>query len=227
MHDIISKLPLFAGLPLKEQISVAKWFVTRRYKRGEALFHEGEKVSHLAFVYQGKLKLMKHTPQGKDVILDIAMPYEAINLETVWGDGMQFASAFALEDTSIALVERQVVRRLAESFPVMQKAALDILAVRSMHQLDLITELSVAKVDSRIAATLLRLGTKLGQNEQSGAIRIDVHLSRQDIADLSGTTIESAIRALSRFGKENLIATTKDRILISDRESLADIAGLF
>lgn len=227
MHETISKLELFAKLSLKEQVAFSKWFVARAYKRGEALYHEGERVGHLVFIARGKIKLVKHTPQGKDVILSIATPYEAVNLEATLGSGAQLTTAIAVEETSVVVIERQVFRKLAESFPSVLRAAAEILARHVAEQLDLVKELSVAKVDSRIASTLVRLGDKLGQKRDDGPIQIDIHLSRQDIADLSGTTIESAIRTLSRFGKEHWVTTTKDSILIENRESLAELAGMF
>lgn len=227
MHETITKLTLFEKLSLKEQVVFSKWFVARTHKRGEALYHEGERVGHLVFVVRGKIKLVKHTPQGKDVILAIVTPGEAVNLEATLGPGAQLTTAIAVEDSAVVVIERQVFRKLAESYPGVLRASAEILALHVAEQLDLVKELSVAKVDSRIAGTLLRLGDKLGTRIQDGPIQIDIHLSRQDIADLSGTTIESAIRTLSRFGRERLVTTTKESILIEDRESLADIAGMF
>lgn len=227
MHETVGKLELFARLSLKEQVVFSKWFVARTHKRGEALYHEGERVGHLVFIVRGKIKLVKHTPQGKDVILSIVTPYEAVNLEATLGPGAQLTTAIAVEDSSVIVIERQVFRKLCDSYPTVLRAAAEILSRHVADQLDLVKELSVAKVDSRIASTLIRLGDKLGTKRTDGPIQIDIHLSRQDLADLSGTTIESAIRTLSRFGKERLVTTTKDSILIENRESLADIAGMF
>ena len=227
MYDIISKMLLLHGLPDRELVLLAKFAVLKEFKKGDYVIHEDEKATHLHVVRVGKVKLVKHTAQGKDVIVDIAADGEPLSLESVFEGRGYAVSAIAAEKSTVVLIEKNQLLKIYEGNPNLMRSALAEMSRKSRELIRQIKELSVGKVDSRIANLILRLGDKIGQGGFGrGTVKIDIHLSRQDIADFTGTTVETAIRTMSRFAKSGMVKTAKDYILIEDRDQLEIVADM-
>ncbi len=225
MSSRLQGFALFDGLSPEELSAIDRYVVQREYKKGKTIFHEGEKTTHLYMVDSGKVKLVKHTPQGKDVIVDIGATKDTLSLEPIFdGEGYP-TSAVAVEPTNVLLLDRRQLLKFVEQFPIILKNSVRIVSSRSRDLYRHIKELSVGKVDSRIANLILRLGEKIGRDDQD-KVKIDIHLSRQDIADFTGTTVETAIRTMSRFAKTGLVKTTKNWIVIENREELEQVAEI-
>ena len=225
MSSRLNGFALFDGLGSEELSAIDRYVVQRDYKKGETIFHEGETTTHLYFVENGKVKLVKHTPQGKDVIVDIGAPKDPLSLEPIFDGEGYSTSAISVEPTSVLLLDRRQLLKFVEQFPLILKNAVKIISRRSRDQYRHIKELSVGKVDSRIANLILRLGEKIGRDD-ADKVKIDIHLSRQDIADFTGTTVETAIRTMSRFAKTGLVKTSKNWIVIENREELEQVAEI-
>ncbi|RJO66772.1 MAG: Crp/Fnr family transcriptional regulator [Myxococcales bacterium] len=226
MKDLIKKYDIFQSLSPSDLSILARAAMMKELKKGEYLCHEGEKATHLYLLTQGKLKVVKHTSFGKDVILDIYAKGEMFLMEGVFDAEPQPASAVAAEDSMVLLIEKRTFVRVMDQNPMMTRAVLSEMAHKMRGLTDQITDLSVGKVDYRIANLMLKLGHKIGE-EEGDQVKLNIHLSRQDIADLTGTTIETAIRTMSRLAKQEVVKTTKDSILILDRHRLEDIAAGF
>jgi len=224
MKRILKKYELFQSLPPADLSALARVAIIKQVQKGEYICYEGEKMANFHLVYSGKIKVVKHTTFGKDVILDICSDGEVFLIEPIFdGEGYP-ASAVAVEDSSVLLIDRRKLVRYMDQNPKMMRTALKEMANHMRTLNTQIKELSVGKVDYRIANMMLKLGEKIGERDQQGQVRVAISLSRQDIADLTGTTIETAIRTMRRFAKQDLVETTKDTILIKDRDGLEDIA---
>jgi CRP/FNR family transcriptional regulator len=139
-------------------------------------------------------------------------------------DGVPYsASAQAMEDVAVVSISRPDFFRLLERYPGVSLALISELSRRLRSASDLVHSLAVERVERRIARMLLKLAASTAQRNTNGLV-IDLPLTRQDIADMTGTTVETAIRVMSRFRKEGLITTVRGRVTILDPEGLRDVA---
>jgi len=224
MREILNQYELFNFLPPGELAILAKNSLLKDYKKGDYVCHEGEAAANFHIVVSGKIKVVKHTSFGKDVILDIFTKNETFLVEPLFDDDSYPASAVAAEDSTILLIEKRTLLKFMERYPKMMRVMLKEFSHKMRELNTQIKDLSVGKVDYRIANRMLKLVDKVGQ-WSGGQVRVDIQLSRQDIADLAGTTIETAIRTMSRFAKDHVLQTTKDSIVILDPDRLEDIAA--
>ena len=133
------------------------------------------------------------------------------------------ASAVALEPTRCLLIPRHAFFSLLETHPTMVRGLLIGLTHRLVELTNRLTELSGGRVEARLARFLLKLTDDMGQPRPDGTF-IPLALSRQEIADMIGTTIETSIRIMSRWGKQDIVRTEKDGFVVVDRAALEAVA---
>jgi len=132
-------------------------------------------------------------------------------------------SRVALEPTTCLVVPRQAFFALLERYPTLVRGLLTGLTHRLVELTNRLAELSTGRVEARLARFFLKLARDIGQRRTDG-IFVPLVLSRQEIADMIGTTIETSIRIMSRWGKERLVRTDKDGFLVIDQGALETIA---
>jgi CRP-like cAMP-binding protein len=210
-------VPLFQCLNAEERIFLSPASRTVVYEKGTEIFREGEPATDLCFVVIGRVKIVKAGPE-RDVILGLFGAGEPIGAVALF-EGKKFpASAVALEaSTILRILEREFFATI-DAHPEMTRRLLQGLMLRQFEISRRLADLT-GSVEKRIARLLLMLATRVGRREGAGAT-IPLALSRQEIADLTATTVESAIRVMSRWGKENLVVTSPMGFSITDVQSL-------
>lgn len=183
------------------------------YHRGETVFSEGDPPEHFCSVVRGRVKVFKMTPSGKDVILEIFGAGDPLGAVAAY-DGHPFpASAVAIEDSQVLLVPRQAFFALLEQHPTLVRGLLSGLTHRLAELAFRMAELSGGRVEPRFARLFLKLASEQGRPERGGTF-IPVQLSRQELADMTGTTIETSIRIMSRWGKQRIVVTEREGFLV-------------
>src|SRR5262249_18336547 len=132
------------------------------------------------------------------------------------------ASAIAIERASCLLVRRAAFFELLERHPSFVRGYLVGLAHRIMELTRRIPEVAGGRVETRFAHLFLKLAQRMGRRNAGGTF-IPIAPSRQDLADLTGTSIETSIRLMSRWGKDGLVTTEKDGFLVHDPAALEDL----
>jgi len=193
----------------------------KAYEEGEAIFREGEPAHMFHFVLGGRVKVVKAAAGGRDVILEIFGPGDPVGVVAVYEERDFPASAITLEATSLLSVPRQELFALLAANPMLARGLLLGLTRRMIMMTRKLAERS-SRVEYRIARIFLTLADRVGRPDGSGT-RIPVALSRQEIADMVGTTQETAIRVMSRWGKDGLVHTNEDGFTIPDRAALEEI----
>ena len=163
------------------------------------------------------------TAAGTDVILEIFGPGDPVGAVAAYESRAYPASAVALEPTMCLLIPRQAFFALLDTYPTMVRGLLVGLTHRLVELTNRLTELSGGRIEARLARFLLKLTDDIGQRHADG-IFIPLVLSRQEIADMIGTTIETSIRIMSRWGKDNVVRTEKEGFLVIDRGALEKVA---
>jgi CRP/FNR family transcriptional regulator len=221
--DLIRSLPMFATLTPAQVAAFAPRFRVDHFDQNRVIFLEGDPADRLWLVQSGQVKIVKYSADGQENLLEVIMPGEMFG-----GAGILFpthpATAVAMFDVTVLSLDREEYCRIIRQYPDVALRIIGILGERlraAMHM----RALSTDRVDTRVAHILLKLAAKTGQATEQG-IRINLPLARQDIADMAGTTIETAIRIMSRFRKEGLALTEPGGyIVVTDEARLRRLSA--
>jgi len=216
-----SAVPLFQCLKPEERRVLAPVCRAVAYGKGEEIFREGSPAEDLCFVVLGRVKVVK-AGLDRDVILGLFGPGEPVGAVAVFEGGRFPASAVALEPSTVLRVPEKAFFAAIDSHPEITRRLLQGLMVRQFEITRRLADFS-APVERRIARLLLTLASRMGR-PGSGHVEIPLVLSRLEIAELTGTTVETAIRVMSRWGKEDLVGTTPGGFVVYDEAALRHIA---
>lgn len=223
LDEVLRRTTIFRRLSGEDRQRLAGVATTRTFDKDAPLFSEGDPSDYLYTVVSGRVKVFKTTARGTDIILELFGPGDPVGAVAVYESRAYPASAVALEPTSCLMIPRRSFFSLLEAHPTMVRGLLTGLTHRLVELTNRLAELSGGRVEARVARFFLKLANDIGQPRSEG-IFIPLALSRQEIADMIGTTIETSIRIMSRWGKENLIRTEKDGFVVLDRPALEAIA---
>jgi CRP/FNR family transcriptional regulator len=214
--------PLFRGLPSDDQKRLAALAALRNYDRGDFLWHAGDAAEQLTILVKGRVKIVTHGDTG-DTILELFEEGEPVGAIAVYNYMPYPASAVCMEPVVLLTLPRRDYFELLDRNPDFARAIIRELTKLVVAMARKLQEMRGQKVDARIAQLFLTLAERLGK-EVKGGIEIPIQLTRQEIADLVGTTVESSIRVLSRWGRERIVISGENRFLIPSREKLREIA---
>ena len=217
--EALRTVSLYRGLSDDDRRRLADVSLVKSWDKGETIFSEGDPSDFLLTVLSGRVKVVKLQPSGKEVILEIFGPGDPLGAVVAY-EGRPFpASAVAVERTSCLLVRRGPLFGLLEQHPSLVRGLLSAFTRRIVELAQRIPEVAGARVETRFAHLFLKLADRLGR-PRGEAVFIPIVLTRQELADLTGTTIETCIRVMSRWGKEGVVETGKDGFLVADRHAL-------
>ncbi len=220
---LLRTVPLFRTLGLEDRNRLADVARVKHYQKGQSIFDEGAPSDFFYTVATGRVKIFKMTPAGKDIILEIFGAGDPFGAVAVYESRPFPASAVALEDATCLMIPRQQFFGLMEQHPSLVRGLMLGLTRRLIELTNRIAELTGGRVEPRFARLFLKLADDTGRTRSEG-IFVPLHMSRQELADMTGTTIETCIRIMSRWGKEEIVRTEKDGFLILDRETLETLA---
>jgi CRP/FNR family transcriptional regulator len=215
-------IPLLAALKKDDREALAPLCRMRGYDKGDVIFQEGEPADRICFVHIGQVKIVK-AAGGRDVIIELLGPGEPVGAVAVFERRPFPASAIALEPSGILSIPERDFFALLERRPEMMRHLLAGLTYRLMMVNKRIADL-MGSAELRAARLFLTLADRVGIPRGSGTF-IPLPLSRQEIADLIGTTLETAIRLMSRWQKDDLIETGKSGFLIPRVDVLKSISS--
>ena len=218
-EQLLERVAVLRRLSADDRKVLAAACEVKLYERGGEIFTEGEPSEYFFFVVTGRVKVYKLTPGGKQVILEIMSGGEPFGAVASF-EGRPFpATAMALSDTVCLRLPRQRFFEMLEQYPTLVRGLLIGLTHRLIELTGRIAELTGGKVEPRLARFFVKLADEQGVASAEG-LRIPMALSRQELADLTGTTIETCIRIMSRWGKEGIVITEADGFTILDRDAL-------
>lgn len=220
---LLGQVPFFAGLGRDDIAKIDSSFHDRGFETGDLIYAAGDEAKRLYVVLAGKVKLVRHTLIGQDVVLDLLGPGEFLGTLSVFGDEEYPDTAYAQTGCCVISIEAGDFQAIMQRYPPVALAVLNVVQERLRSAHDLIRQLSAQPVESRIAAALLKLAGRMGKVE-GDRILIQTPLSRQDLADMVGTTLETASRIISQFRKAGLIESGRQWIAILDRQALEALA---
>ena len=221
---LLATTSLFRGLPEADLAKVAAAFRTKRVRRGEFAFLAGEPATCLNVLAEGRIKVIREGEDGHEVILRLVRPGDAFGGAGVWEESTYPASALAQDDAVILQLPVPAFQSFLGAYPNLGLAVIKILAGRLREAEERIEQLQTERVERRLAQALLRLANKTGVKSAEG-IRIGVPLSREDLAEMAGTTLSTASRTLSAWSREKIVDVGRQRVTIREPHRLVTIAG--
>ena len=171
----------------------------------------------------GSIKVVKSTAAGRDVILEVFGRGEPFGAVAALEEIPYPAGAIALEVTEVVAIRRDELFSLLENRPTLVRGLLSGLTQRLVALSQRIADQSGGRVEARLARVFSRFATERGE-PQGKEIFVAVALSRQELADLAGTTIETAIRTMSRWEKEGVVLTERGGFRIANPAALGELA---
>jgi CRP-like cAMP-binding protein len=220
---VIAQIPLFRRVTPEDRDRIAAVAQVRAYERGDLVFDEGDPSDFFFIVLSGRVKVFKHAPSGNDLILEMFGPGGPLGAVAAYEARPYPASAAAIEPSSCLLIPRQAFFALLEQHPTLVRGLLGSLSLRLVELTTRLAELTGGRIEGRFARLFLKLADQLGRRDRGGVF-IALSLSRQELADLTGTTIETTIRIMSRWGKDDVLRTEKDGFVLIDRAELDTLA---
>lgn len=222
--EILGRLPFFAGLQQEDFDRINRLFHEVGYGPGEIICLTGDPGERLFVLADGRVRLMRHSLSGKNVLLDLLTPGEFFGSLSTAGDDFYPDTAEAQTQTCVLSIRASDFRRILQDHPQVVLKVLDITAARLSAAHERVRQLSALPVEGRIANLLLLLARKFGEKKEVGLL-IQVPLTRDDLAAMAGTTTESASRVMSQFQREGWIKTGRQWAAIVKSAPLEQIAS--
>jgi len=219
VEALLSHATIFRTLSLENRRLLAAVTVACSFRKGDYIFREGEEPTYLYTVLNGRVKIIKLTPSGHEAILEVFGPGDPLGAVAVYENQPYPASAVAMEDATCLRIERGAFFSLLERHPSLVRSVLSGLNLRLVELTKRITELTGGRVENRIARLFVRLSREFGRTEERGT-RIPMSLTRQELADMTGTTVETCIRVMSRWTKEGILETEEAGFIVLQPEAL-------
>lgn len=194
------------------------------YKKGQTIFYENRQPHGVYCIYSGKVKIHKYGEEGQEQIVRFARPGSLIGYRAMLNGDTYSASATAMETTQVCYFPRHVFIDLLKSNPDFSLLTIQHLASDLRIAEQMLTSMAHKYVDERMAEALILLKECYGFEPDSQ--RINAKLSRRELANLTGTTTETAIRIIAEFRDKNLIRLEGKQIAIVDLEKLHRLASL-
>lgn len=215
----LKKIPLFAYLNDEQLGEVERVIIERNYQKGRIIFMEDEPGEAVFFVKSGRIKITKQTSDGREHILHFINPGEVFAEVVMFGDGTYPATAEVVEDCTIGMIRNVDMEKIIGINPGIALGLLKIMARRLRISQQQLIELALLDTTRRAASMLLFLAGEQGLKTAKG-IEIDISLTNQDLANLIGTSRETANRILNDFKRQKAITVHKGRVTILDKYKL-------
>lgn len=213
---------LFRSLPEATLRAIAERMRVRSFPRGGIAFHAGTPAAALHLLASGRVKIVRETEDGREVILRLIGPGEIFGGAGGWGEDVYPASAVIQEDAVVLQLDTREFRALLGGQPDFALAVVRELGMRLREAEARIGELQAERVERRLAHALLRAAEKQGRRDDESTLT--VMLTRQDLAELAGSTLSTASRTLSAWEERGLVRAGRERVTILQPLTLAALA---
>ena len=214
MFDI-RQVSIFSSLSPQEAKELYPYLVSDRYSRKESIFSEGDTSEWFYLIKKGKVKITKLSHEGKEIILEIISPMDFFGGIAVLRGFPYPANAVAMEDTEVMKISRKNLMSILDRFPNLMYCMATNIGDRIKDSHDTLKSIALEKVESRIASLLIKLSDKAGEKTPDG-VQINMKLTKQDIAEMVGTTVETSIRTMSKLSKSGILISKSGKIVIRD-----------
>ena len=212
---------LFAGLPPGEYVKLRATGREKRFARGETFFIEGEAVHTVLLITAGVVKISKLREGGAEIILRLAARGEVLGIGGLYSTGSHCATAQAFRDCRTVCWDAAVFKTLVSRYPILLHNMMRILGERLIEIEERFGEVATDRVGPRVARQLMRLLVTIGR-QRGGAVEIG--MSREELAQMTGTTLYTVSRLLSAWKARGIVAPRREAVAIHEIPALRMIS---
>lgn len=217
-------ITLFRDLNEEDFSEVEPYIRSAKYRKKMTIFNEGDLSENLFILISGKVKITKTSIDGKEIILEVISPQDIFGGVAVIKGFPYPANAVAMEDAEVLRISRNDLLRILDRFPALMYCMAMDLGDRMKGAHETLKNIALERVESRISSLLLKLADRLGNKTEDGIV-IDMRLTKQDIAEMVGTTVETSIRTMSKLRKRKVIREDGGKVVIIDLEGLSALGS--
>jgi CRP-like cAMP-binding protein len=221
--DLLARSPLCQGMAPEAVTDLARHASQLERSRCESLYAEGGAAEALFVLTRGVVKLVHSLDSGRDVIVELVGPGEMLGEASLTDDAVYDSSAICVHPTEALLIPREAAQAFVASNPAAVRNVVALLHQSLVRSHQRVEDLSVFRVRRRIVRFLLRMADWIGREER-GRVVVPVALSRQELAALVGTTIETTIRVMTDLRQEGLVAPGRRGVVLTDLATLRAVA---
>ncbi len=212
---VLKQSPIFSALTDEELEELSSLAAERSLAAGEYIFWEGDAADWFYVIERGSVKVSKISSQGKETILNFFGPGEMFGEVAVFQDRPYPASAQAQSETNLLGIQKSALLQFLVRHPQVSLRIIDILSGRLRDSQNRLRDLAGERVEQRLARILIMLSGKLGET---------LPFTRQELADMAGTTPETTIRILSQWKEKGIIRSRRAQTIIADQAKLRLVA---
>lgn len=221
--EMLARTELFRGAPA-EALDEARSTLFRRHVAADtAVLRQGDAATSLYLLVTGRLRVIETTQDGQQIIIRYVGPGEVAGEAALSADEICPGALIAVEDSDLVGWSTAAIRDLMTTYPAVALNAVELLGARYRDIQIRLRELSTEKVERRIAHTILRLAEQAGRRTARG-IEISFPLSRQDLAEMCGTTLHTVSRTLSAWEERGIVHCGRRRVVLAKAALLDTIA---
>jgi CRP/FNR family transcriptional regulator, cyclic AMP receptor protein len=218
--DVLGHAPLFEALDADGARALRAGMVAVSFARGDRLFSEGDDGDQLYVILEGKIKLTRTAPDGRENLLSVLGPGEMFGELSLFDPRPRTSSAVAITDARLAALGHDYLRHWLTGRPDVALHLLRALAQRLRRANDVNADLVFTDVPGRVAKALLDLADRFGEQEDAG-LQVHHDLTQEELAQLVGASRETVNKALADFSARGWLQLHAKSVLILDRERLA------
>jgi CRP-like cAMP-binding protein len=222
-RSLIQSLPVFSAMDDAELDDVTGRATALRIPKGSAVFEQGETATAFYVLLNGRLKVVKVTPDGQQVVIRFVVPGDIYGIAKALNRQDYPATATALVDSVTLAWDMAIWDDFMQCHPAFARNVMQMMGQRIQEAHTRLKEMATQDVEHRVAHAVLRLVSQSGRKVQEGVL-VDFPVTRQEIAEVSGTTLHSVSRVLSAWENAGLVVVGRRKVIVCDLERLSCIA---
>mgnify|MGYP001762198674 CR=1 FL=1 len=219
-EDILARAGIFQGMDAASISALLKDLVPETFRKGDTIIREGEPGDKLYIIVEGKLKLSRTAPDGRENLLAILGPSDMFGELSIFDPAPRTSSAICVTDVRTYTMDRAALRRWLDAQPQIAEQLLRVLARRLRRTNNSLADLIFTDVPGRVAKALLQLAQRFGSQE-GNTVRVNHDLTQEEIAQLVGASRETVNKALAEFAHRGWIRLEGKSVVICESEHLA------
>ena len=220
VQEILSRAGVFQGVDPEAVQNLLNELETVRFPRGTTIFNEGEPGDRLYIIIDGKVKLARHSSDGRENLLTIMGPSDMFGELSIFDPGPRTSAAVCVTEVTAASMNSDLLHQWIDDHPDISAQLLRMLARRLRRTNNSLADLIFTDVPGRVAKALLQLANRFGTQEGAN-LRVTHDLTQEEIAQLVGASRETVNKALAEFAHRGWIRLEGKSVVICDTERLA------
>lgn len=221
--SLVSDLPPFSGIERNQLASLLEQAKPHRFAKGQHIFNHGDAALSFFLLLDGYIRVVKVTPNGEQVIARYIASGELFGIAVALGIDTYPANAVAAVDCVALAWPSAIWQKTTEQFPSFATNTYKTVGARLQDAQERIVEMATERVEQRVASAIMGLVNNSGRKTDEGML-IDFPISRQDISEMTGTTLHTVSRLMSRWENDGLVISGRQKITVRAGATLTQIA---